>query len=223
MAFVFKSPAFFVLLGIGILNSFGALWYAGQFYGGQVFPVTRLMVSSLDGAFTIIPIIIAIYYAGELVWRDRERRVHEIVDATAAPDWAFLVPKIVAITLVLTATALAAVAAAVVVQALKGYTRFELVHYLQWYVLPATALAALLAVLSVFVQVLVPHKFLGWAAMVLYLVASIALTNLGLEHNLYQYAGTPEVPLSDMNGTGRFALARNAFLAYWGLIALLLL
>jgi ABC-2 type transport system permease protein len=222
MAFVFRSPAFFVLLGIGMLNSFGALWYAGQFYGGEVYPVTRLMVSALNGAFTIIPIIVAIYYAGELVWRDRDRRVHEIVDATPAPDWAFLAPKIVAITLVLAATSLAAALAGVLVQALKGYTHFELLHYLQWFVLPSTALAVLFAVLAVFVQVLVPHKFLGWAVMLLYLVATVALENVGFEHNLYQYAGAPEVPLSDMNGTGRFALGRTAFLTYWGCVALML-
>ncbi len=136
MAFVFRSPAFFVLLGIGMLNSFGSLWFAGQFYGGEVFPVTRLMVVSLNGAFTIIPIIIAIFYAGELVWRDRDRRVHEIVDATPAPDWTFIVPKVLAITLVLTATLLVAMFAGVVVQALKGYTNFELLRYLQWVVLP---------------------------------------------------------------------------------------
>ena len=56
-------------------------------------------MQALQGAFTIMPIIIAIFYAGELVWRDRERRLHEIVDATAAPDWAHLLPKILAITL----------------------------------------------------------------------------------------------------------------------------
>jgi aminopeptidase N len=180
------------------------------------------MVDSLAGAFTIIPIIVAIYYAGELVWRDRDRRVHEIVDATPAPDWAFLLPKVVAIALVLLATLLAAVAAALAVQALKGHARFELVHYLTWFVLPSTALAVLFAVLSVFVQVVVPHKFLGWAVMLLYLVATIALQNTGFEHNLYLYAGTPDVPLSDMNGTGRFGRGRNAFLLYWGLVALVL-
>jgi hypothetical protein len=222
MAFVFRSPAFFVLLGVGMLNSAGSLWNAGEFYGGEVFPVTRLMISALAGAFTLFPLIIAIYYAGELVWRDRERRVHEIVDATPAPDWAFLGPKILAIALVLAATLLAAVAAAALVQLLKGYTRFEWLHYLAWFVLPSTALAVLVAVLSVFVQVLVPHKFLGWAVMLLYLVATIALANIGFEHNLYRYAGTPQVPLSDMNGTGRFALARNAFLLYWGLVAVVL-
>jgi len=223
MAFVFRSPAFFVLLGIGMLNSFGSLWNAGKLYGGEVFPVTRLMVTALNGAFTIIPIIIAIYYAGELVWRDRDRRVHEIVDATPAPDWAFILPKVLAITLVLTATLVVAVLTGMAVQALKGYTRFEVLHYLQWFVLPGAALAVLFAMLSVFVQVLVPHKFLGWAAMLLYLVATVALENMGLEHNLYLYAGTPEVPLSDMNGMGRFAVGRYAFLGYWGLVALMLL
>ncbi len=138
------------------------------------------MVVSLNGAFTIIPIIIAIYYAGELVWRDRDRRMHEIVDATPAPDWAFIVPKILAITLVLTASLLVAMLAGVAVQALKGYTNFELLNYLLWFVLPGAALAVQLAVLSVFVQVLVPHKFVGWAVMLLYLVATVALENVGL-------------------------------------------
>ena len=45
--------------------------------------------------------IMAIYYSGELVWRDRERKVHEIIDASSTPDWTFLVPKTLALILVL--------------------------------------------------------------------------------------------------------------------------
>jgi aminopeptidase N len=222
MNFVFRSPAFFVLLGIGMLNSLGSLWNAGRFYGGEVFPVTRLMADGLGGAFTIIPIIIAVYYAGELVWRDRDRRTHEIVDATPVPDWAFMLPKIVAIALVLTATSLAAVVAAIGVQLAKGYSTFEFGHYLSWFVGPATALALLLAVLSVFVQVIVPHKFIGWGVMLIYIVASVALANAGFEHHMYNYASVPDVPLTDMNGTGRFGAARNWLYAYWGAFALIL-
>jgi len=215
MAHVFRSPAFFVLLAIGMFNSIASLWNAGRFYGGEVWPVTRLVVNTLEGAFTIIPIIIAIYYGGELVWRERERRTHEIVDATPAPDWAFLVPKIVAIVLVLLATALAAVAAGMVVQVLKGYTRFELAHYLLWFVVPTTITAVLLAILSVFVQVLAPQKFIGWGVMLLYLVAGVALATAGFEHALYGYADTAPVPLSDMSGMGRFWIGRAWTQAYW--------
>ena len=222
MAFVFKSPAFFVLIGIGMLNAGGQLWNMTGFYGADLYPATRLVVQTLAGAFSIIPIIIAIYYGGELVWRDRERRMHEIVDATAAPDWAHLVPKIAAITLVLLATVLGAAAAGVAIQAMKGYTQFELVNYLRWFVVPLSISCVLMAVLSVFVQVLVPQKFIGWGVMLLYLVGSIAVGTAGFEHNLYNYAGTPDVPLTDFDGTSRFGTGRLWFNLYWLAFALML-
>lgn len=222
MAFVFRSPAFFVLLAIGVINAGGSMWFAGELYGSGSYPTTRLMVQTLNGAFSLMPIIIAIFYAGELVWRDRERRMHEIIDATAAPDWAHLVPKILAITLVLASTAAVAVLTGLLVQVLKGYTQFDLAGYLGWFALPMTIGAVLLAVLSVFVQVLVPHKSIGWAVMLVYLVASIALGTAGFEHTLYNYGATPPVPLSDMNRMGRFWVGQAWLQAYWGAFALML-
>jgi ABC-2 type transport system permease protein len=222
MVFVFKSPAFFVLLGLGMINAIAGVMFAGRFYGSTTYPVTRIVVQTLAGAFTIFPIIMAVFYSGELVWRDRDRKVHEIVDATAAPDWAHLVPKIVAITLVLSATSLAAVAAGVIVQLLKGYTHLELGAYLLWFALPMSIGAVQLAVLSVFVQVLVPQKYLGWGVMMIYVVATVALSAGGFEHNLYNYAGSPTVPLSDMNGMARFWVGQTWFQVYWGAFALVL-
>ncbi|NRF71588.1 aminopeptidase [Aquincola sp. S2] len=222
MAFVFKSPAFFVLLAIGLINGGASLWFGGELYGSPSWPVTRLMVQALNEAYTIMPVIIAIYYGGELVWRDRERRVHEIVDATAAPDWAHLVPKIIAIALVLLATALVGALAGVLVQTLKGFHRYQLDAYLLWFVVP-TAIASLqLAVLSVFVQVLVPQKYLGWGVMLVFLVASISMANAGFEHTLYNYGTTTPVPLSDMNGLGRFWVGAAWLHVYWSAFALLL-
>jgi aminopeptidase N len=221
MAGVFGSPAFFVLLVIGVVNAGGSAWYIGEWYGARNIPVTRLMVQALQGAFTLMPIIIAIYYGGELVWRDRERRMHEIVDATPAPDWAHLVPKIAAIAGVLVASALVAVLTGMAVQLFKGYTRFEPLGYLAWFVWPTVVVSLHLAVLSVFVQVLVPQKFIGWGVMLVYLVASIALGTAGFEHNLYLYAGTPPVPLSDMNGMARFWIGQAWFHLYWSAFATL--
>lgn len=222
MAFVFKSPAFFVLMGIGLLNAGGTLWFTGELYGSPSYPVTRLMVDALNGAFTLMPIIIAIYYAGELVWRDRDRRMHEIVDATAAPDWAHLLPKITAIALVLISCFTIAALTGVLVQTLKGYHHYQIGAYLLWFVLPSAIGALLLAVLSVFVQVLVPQKFIGWGLMLLQLVASIALATAGFEHKLYNYADTTPVPLSDMNGAGRFWIGAVWLLAYWSAFATIL-
>jgi aminopeptidase N len=222
IAAAIRSPAFIVLLGIGFVNSLGSLWYADEFYGNTIHPVTRVMIEALQGAFTIIPLIIAIYYAGELVWRDRDRRMHEIIDSTPAPDWAFVVPKIVAISIVLFSTLAVSVLAAVAVQALKGHFDFEMSKYLAWYMLPTTVTVVLFAVLAIFMQTVVPHKTLGWMLMLLFVVAQITLDRLGFEHNLYQYAGTPGTLLSDMNGQGDFGRIAWWFQAYWSTAAVLL-
>ncbi|MHB8284206.1 MAG: M1 family metallopeptidase, partial [Caulobacteraceae bacterium] len=224
MAQVFKSPAFFVLLALGVFNSAVNLWFSvtDGIYGDNVYPVTRLLIVILRGGFTIIPLVVAIYYAGELVWRERDRKTEEIIGATPTPDWVFVAPKIAAITLVLAAMLAFSVLTALVVQALRGYAAFEVGKYLWWYVVPETVDVALIAVLAVFLQTLVPHKFLGWGLMVILLVSQIALPKLGLEHNLYLYASGPDVPLSDMNDQGLFGVARWWFRAYWSAIALVL-
>ncbi len=223
MGFVFRSPAFFVLIAIGLLNAAGALWFSGDILGSPSYPVTRLMVTALNESYTIMPIIIAIFYAGELVWRDRDRRVHEIIDATSAPDWVRIAPKVVAISLVLLCSALVGVLAGVLVQTLRGYFHYDIGAYLLWFVWPMTVEAILLAVLSVFVQVLVPQKYIGWGVMLVYLVASIALGTAGFEHNLYNYGNTGTVPLSDMNGQGRFWIGQAWLQLYWLAFATMLL
>ncbi len=158
---VLRSPAYIVLLGIGFMNTVVGLWYAGEDNVSITLPVTRIMIKTLIDQFTLIPLIIAAYYAGELVWRDRERRVNEIVDATPSADWAFVVPKIIAIAIVLFSMALISVGAALCVQAIKGYFDFDFSHYLFWYVLPWLLNMVMYAVLAVFIQMLVPHKFGG--------------------------------------------------------------
>jgi aminopeptidase N len=223
MAFVFRSPVYYVLVAIGLLLAGSNLVFGGEILGSPSWPVTRLMVEALGGGYSLLPIILAIFYAGELVWRDRDRRMHEIIDATGAPDWTHLVPKVIAIAAVLLSSALLAVLAAIAFQALNGYFRFEIGAYLAWFVWPMAVGAFLIAILTVFVQVLASNKYIGWAVMLVYFVASVMLGNIGWEHNLYNYGGSPQIPLSDMNGLGRFWIGQAWFQLYWAAFATMLL
>ncbi len=222
MAQVFKSPAFFVLLALGLLNALASLATATERADFTVLPVTNLMIEQLNGAFTFIPLIVAIYYAGELVWRERDRRTHEVFDAAPVPDWAFVIPKVVAISLVLTAMIAVSVLAAAAVQAFNGYFDFEWPHYALWYVAPNALEAIELAALAIFVQALSPHKFVGWGVMVLFIVSLISLGNVGFDQHLYLYGTTIPVPLSDMNGEGTFWIGRAWMHVYWCAVALVL-
>jgi aminopeptidase N len=224
MAQVFKSPAFFVLLALGLFNGGAGLWFTvtDGMYGDNIFPVTRLMITVLHGSFTLIPFIVSIYYAGELVWRERDRKTEALIDSTPTPDWVFVLPKIAAISLVLTAMIASSVLMGMLIQLLRGYTAIEFGKYLAWYLIPDAIDVTLLAVLAVFVQALVPQKFIGWGVMVVIIVSQIVSANLGWEHNLYQYGNGPDVPLSDMNDIGLAGVARWWFRAYWSAIALVL-
>ena len=219
---VFRSPGYLVLLALGLFNAGSAMWIIDEDQGFHLMMVTRRMIDALQGGFSFIPIIIAIYYAGELVWRERDRRTHELFDACPVPDWAFVLPKIASIVLVLFSTFLISVVTAVLIQTLKGYYDYQLSHYLIWYVIPQTVTATQIAVLAVFVQALSPNKYVGWGIMVLYIIALLTLPELGFEHHLYLYATTTDVPLSDMNGEGRFWIGRDWFDLYWSAVALVL-
>lgn len=220
---VVRNPAFLVLLLIGVMSAIGNLLGADQIFGTPVRAVSRVMIDTLQGAFSLFPILIAIYYAGELVWREREKRVHDIIGASAAPNWALMVPKVVALGLVLIAVFSVSALVGMGVQVIKQAPAVEIANYFTWYVIPRTLDVLIVSGLAVFVQALVPNKFIGYLAMLLYLVLLFVAAALGLDHNLYLYGGSSGEPLSDMNGAGAFAGYAYWFRAYWGAWALALL
>ncbi len=222
MAQVFKSPAFFVLMLVGLFNAGGSIMFANEIYGTPARPLTFSVIQLLFGSFAIIPLIIAIYYAGELVWRDRDRKMHEIIDATSLPNWAYLVPKTIALSAVLFATLLISMVAAILIQLGRGQTNLELGQYVAWYLVPTTVDMILLAVLAIFVQALSPNKFVGWGVMVVYVVATITLSNIGFEHPLYTYGSTGNTQLSDMNGDQVGGAMGWWLRLYWGGVAVIL-
>ncbi len=223
LAQVFRGPAFAVLLALGLFNALAVLWLTADLYGATIYPVTRHIIETLRQSFSIVPVIVAIYYAGELVWRERERRMHEIVDATPAPDWVLLLPKAFALSLAMIAMLLISALAGMVFQTASGFPEYEIGKYLGWYVLPEAIDWTLLAILAVAFQIVAPNKYAGWGLMVLYMALTMISGQLGFDHNLYLFGKSPDVPLSDMNGVGIAGTAAWWFRAYWVAFSVLLL
>jgi len=207
---------------MGLFNGFAALYFGNEIYGTPARPLTFALIGPLQGSFTIIPFIIAIYYSGELGWRDRDRKFHELVDSTSLPGWAYLIPKTIGVSIVLLATLLIAVVAAMLIQASRGYFNFEFDKYLSWYILPTSVDLILTAILAVFVQALSPNKYVGWGIMVLYVVATITFAALGYDHPLLLYGNTPFNPVSDLNGDAVAGGLGWWMRLYWGGVALVL-
>jgi ABC-2 type transport system permease protein len=218
---VVMSPAFPILMAWGLLTTLITLLTQRDPDGRPTYPTTLSMIPEIEQGLGFVPLIVAIYYAGELVWRERSRRMHEIVDATPMSNWVYIVSKTVAMMLVLLAILMTTVFASAVLQLSLGFTDLELGKYLLWYALPGTWDLLLLAALAVFVQAVSPHKAIGWAVMVVFMMWQQMAAFV--EHNLLKYGGTPWMPLSDMNGAASFWVGAWTFRVYWGALACLLL
>lgn len=222
MSQIFKSPAFFIIISIGLFSSGAGLLLNTVPYGTPIYPRTFYVIGILEGGFTLFPMILAIFYGGELVWRDRDQKMHEIIDSTSLPNWAYMVPKALAVIGVLLTALVISMVAAMLIQLGKGYTDLEFGKYLQWYLLPGTVEMVTLGILSVFVQALSPNKYIGWGIMVLYMVATIVFSIIGWNHPLYLFGQGIPVPLSDMNGDLVSGVGAWWVRLYWGIFAAIL-
>lgn len=219
---VMKSAAFIILVALGVFNAGGILLRMQALYGTDIYPVTREVVRLLSGTFGIVPLIVSVYYAGELVWRERQVKLHEIIDATPSPNWVFVLSKFAAMILVLTVLLVIAGIVGISAQLARGYTDIEIGLYVSFLFGVALYQTLLFAVLSLFLQVLSGNKYLGMLAAVGWIIASLVLQGLGLEDNLLFYGATPAVPLSDMNGMGHFGVSAFWFSLYWSFAAIIL-
>jgi len=221
---VIFSPAFPVLMAYGMyITIFVLLTQRYPDYAPE-YPTTLTLIPEIEDAFRLVLMIVAVYYAGELVWRERDRRVHELIDAAPLPNWAYVVPKTMALALVLVSMLICNVAASIALQLSLNFTSIELGKYLLWYVLPQSFDMLLVAAAAILVQSLSPHKTIGWGVMVLLLIWR-ELNNGArwVNHHLLNYGETSGVPLSDLNGAAGFWKGAWTFRLYWGAFAILLL
>ena len=219
---VLTSPGLIVLSLFGIGNTAANLWLGRSAFGTSDYPTLSAIIGSIRGGFGLVTIIIAVFYGGELVWRERDRKLNELIDSTPVPSWVMTVPKIIAVFVVLLVLNLAAMATGLFYQLVKGAHEYGIADYFAWYVIPAAIDGLLIAILAVVAQVLSPNKYVGWGVIFVWIVGSIFLTNMGYVNPLYSYGQSPSVPLSDFVGAGSFWKGAALLQLYWAFGALIL-
>ena len=216
VAGVVRSTAFLVILAFGVLNMLGNSSMVDRIFGTPVYPVTHLMISILQGGVLFVLIIVT-FYSGELVWRERTARVHELFDALPMPNWALWGAKLIALALIVAALMLVSMLTGMGIQAWRGYYDFEVGLYLRGLVLAGGFPFLFAAVVALFLQVAANSRYLGYLLMILYFISAPVLAAWDFDHRLYQLGGAPGAPYSDMNGFGHFVQPLVWFSLYWTL------
>jgi ABC-2 type transport system permease protein len=217
------SLAFLILALAGVLFIVTSATQMGQMYGTITYPVTYQVLEITSGTFALFMLIIITVFAGELVWKERGLRLDQMLDALPTPGWIAYAGKLGALALMTVALMGLVMACGLVIQAAHGYFRFEVGQYLVQLFGYDLSDYLLIAVLSVFVQVLAPNKYVGYVIMIGYYVAYLFMDKFGLEHNLFRYGSDPGLIYSDMNGYLGFMIQGVVtYKLYWGACAGLL-
>ncbi|MES2076090.1 MAG: M1 family aminopeptidase [Pseudomonadota bacterium] len=217
-----KNVYFLVLVLAAVLMMLASGIDMGSMFGTNTYPVTYKVLEAVSDTFALFMLIITTFYAGELVWREREGRVAQMLDALPVPSWLPLLSKLIALIALQALLLLLVMLCGMGIQIAHGYFLLEPGLYLQTLFLIQLPNYALVAVLAIALQVLLNHKYLAHFAMILYYLATLTLGALGLEHPLLLYAASTPLVYSAMNGYGAELARERWFELYWGGAALLL-
>ncbi|MCF6192751.1 MAG: ABC transporter permease, partial [Kangiellaceae bacterium] len=207
---------FMVLAALTVFLLIAPLVEPRGMFGTPNWPITQTMIQQIVGSTGLLMMIVLAYYSAEVVWRERNSGMGDIIDSMPVQNATFWLSKIIAISLVFILLYVFGIAVTIVNQILQGYDHFEISQYVfrLGYIILVPIIMTV--VLAFFLQVISPNKYIGMLLFVLYIISTIVLGNFGFGHNMFQFASAPRVPYSDINGYGHFLTSHHWYMLYWG-------
>ena len=217
---ILLATPFLIMLSLGLAKVFFSATFreASFAFGIPPLPVSFVLASQLTSDFVTVLMIVMIYYSGELVWRERQVRIHEILDATPAGKSAFILSKVICLWLVVGVTALVGALGMMVFQLAHG-TPIAMDVYareLSFMIFPFIWIS----VLAILIQTLAPNKFIGMGAVTLYLVFRLVGGQFFDAINLFVFATHPSVPISEMAPSSWEHFEALKYDGYWGALCI---
>lgn len=208
----------FALLGRGLMMVTGAAVVPTT---AQVLPLLTTSLSNLRTPWIIIPLLI-VYYAGELVWRERDAGMGEIADAAPVSEWVLFAGKLIGLGLVIVVWLSILLAAGIVMQLDGQYHHFEIGLYVRALFGLQLTEYLLFAVLALVIHGTVNQKYVGHLVALAAYGSIVFASQIGINHDLLIYGASPAWLYSDLRGFGASLAPWLWFKFYWLAWALLL-
>ncbi|MBT8326543.1 MAG: hypothetical protein KJP21_02390, partial [Bacteroidia bacterium] len=221
---IVKSPAFKILFLFSAIILLTNLLGGAESYGLKSYPVTYKILDTIGFATGIFVIIILVFFSGDLIWRDRESKINEVIDATPHVSFISLAAK--ALSLVSIAVIIHAffIVCGVLYQLANGFNRIELnVYFIDFFYTSLMTYVVWTGVM-ILIQVLLSNKYIGYFVSILIVfIWDKMLLIFDVESNMLSIGSTPKMIYSDMNGFGPFLKGVGWFNLYWVLFSIICL
>jgi hypothetical protein len=195
----------------------------GTTHGVDSYPTTYLIIEELQEMSIYFFMIMIVFYSGEIMWKEREAKIDSIYDASPINSFVNLSSRYLALLCIFAIVMVSLIVGGILFQTLNGYYRFEIDVYFFGFFLELFPYLALYTFAAMFFQAITGNKFLGMLATITFVIITVSLSMLGVEHVLLNFGGHQLASYSDMNGYGHFLTAYLWVKAYWMLFGVLLL
>ncbi|UTW65773.1 hypothetical protein KFE94_14085 [bacterium SCSIO 12643] len=217
-----KSITFKILFVFSAILLFTGLYGGFEYFGLQSYPVTYDIIDQIDNSTLLFIMIILVFFSGELIWRDRDNKINEVIDASPHTSFVSLAAKSLSLVTITSLLSWFFIVCGIVYQLVNGYTRIELDVYFIDFVMTKLNIYIIWAGLMIMIQVLVNNKYIGYFVSVLVIfVWDLILLMMDVETNMLSIGGAPSLTYSDMNGFGSGVYGAIWFNTYWVLIGVI--
>jgi len=178
-------------------------------------------LDSFRTMWIVIPLLI-VFYAGELIWHERDAGVSEIVDTSPVPEWALFLGRFLGLALVIFVWMALFMVSAMLVQVYLDHAHFDIALYVKSLFGLQLADYLLFALLALVVHAVVDQKYLGYAVALAAYGVMLFPSTFGIEHKLLIYGSDLGREYSPMRGFDPAIGPWLWFKLYWAAWALLL-
>ncbi len=222
---ILRNTAFIIITMVGLINLISAMAFVTDAgYGNSSFPVTYVVIESIQGSFFTFLLSIVIFYTGVLVWKERDAKVNDIYDALPFKGWIPFASKALAIWLVIEVLLLISILTGLCSQFFMGFHEYKIGVYLYQILFLNGMTYLFYIVLAMFIQILVNNKYIGYFVfLVIFIANNFVWPALNIDTNMVKIGGTPNLTYSDMNGFGPFLTGILWFKTYWLLFSFVLI
>jgi ABC-2 type transport system permease protein len=220
---IVKSIFFYIIVGLSIASLLLVFTQGAQIYGTKTYPVTYQVLELGGALFRFFMNILIIFYAGVMVWRERDAKVEELVGTAPIRLHVSFLSKFIGLSMVQAVLLLVSMLTGICMQMYSGYYKLELGQYIVDLFGFRFIGLILVCGFALSLQTLFNNRYVGY-------IVSAAILALPILYQLMEWnvplldfnsdGGT--LPYSDMNGFGHTVFSYFVHKIYWSAFVLIL-
>lgn len=224
LKFIFQSIPFWAVMGTWIVLAVTEIYtklYSGGAYNENYFPASQILLEQVQQPLYLFGILLLVFFSGELVWRVKSGKFHEIIGASPTPNAYFFLSKLAALSILVMLLIGITIVTSISFQLVEGYQSMDSLAIFSLFLYPGFALL-FYACFFLLIQDFSPSNYLGMGISVIAfaLFSGPLGTAIGLNHPLWKLGDLPPLTYSQQAGWEINSLGFWILANLWSLLAL---